>query len=1218
MLGAEEAVGEDDRTEIIYRKEKIDILRSGEKSRRGGTTYSTNCRRNQTSEETSSLREHNSVTFSTDSQAIADYSTLGPARENARTRPTRLSPAAGGIDDPRDQQEVVLYTLGVHNIHRQQVGEMGGGYAFLPIADRQTAKSTAGLEKAFPARSLSTSVDRARFPIGTPWFSRPDEASTLVRQGGRTGRDHGGTSTRNQGRSYHRMHPVDTTRLVQGLYPKAGPGQVLRSSSPHNPEREVASGMGHVKAKQLRSSATLQSISGPSNGNVNTERGFVHQHRLQAVLPFSRAHRTSKEFRSSVGGKKRLDLGGFQHSRTSYSPSEHSSIRRKRCSETDGETSPTPRCDDELRRSPQRQNYGRHSDHVSHSARPHPQYHTIVGNNPGARVASQLEEINSDTQRGGSFLRINMVVPDGGRIPPSNQDTTVPSTLSVHQPGIVHQPSLSRKHHRNAQVGTDGPLPSSHVDTDVAAMGKPDGQGAWLGQTSQAITKSSFRNSEMDSNHHKLQRPFHTSTGSVRDPSGRCGGIRIRRPSSQLPTGDPRSLGTRKRQRHVFESARIESGRSNSETFYQHLEIEEYSDFRSQRQHNEHDIHKSVRRQSANTEQSHEVFRGGLLSASQHYRPSLSHSGHRYDRNGSRRIFAREESPVPAEFETPFPPPKVAPRRPNSPSVVQRNSQDISGNVDVEQDVHDRDAIPPSTSVVGDSTPSIVVTTNSDTAAHRESNRRRVRTLSEPTIPFTTRIASLERLQQASEQQYLSAGFARDQLAAARQDHGKIYDMPWHRWVQFSKSDIPNQPSEKDPCFNISVPKFTAFLSAIRDGYMGVKPNTPTYIRQHSSAVLTTLRLAGAIDRSILQGVQQITSTNFHSNIWKDVQRTLAEAGVTRRNFTSTPEVLDEDKCWDPCQLLNFWHNFPSAKSMLAAKWPPALIFILVRAKAVAIVRVECAARSQDITSLTWSRISPRFPVQMRGTTRHRISVQFFNTKADKLRGKFGRLTKPKFLYGTENSNACVITTLNELLATTPYAKTTARDKNDPVFVSDRLSIDPVSKQKVLKALSSERLSNIVRISYWGARIEHFLPRHIRTMSSSKVNAVGIPEKTFLSHCQWTSMATFKKYYKKKFRNDLPDEKLSTFSDALHAGMEFPEPDVRCVKLRENIVRILSLTSRQISMSTKASIQTLQTRFKISTIMIDRAIKAETGRVLPSRKSDRLQQAGSVRGGASE
>ena len=137
-------------------------------------------------------------------------------------------------------------------------------------------------------------------------------------------------------------------------------------------------------------------------------------------------------------------------------------------------------------------------------------------------------------------------------------------------------------------------------------------------------------------------------------------------------------------------------------------------------------------------------------------------------------------------------------------------------------------------------------------------------------------------------------------------------------------------------------------------------------------------------------------------------------------------------------------------------------------------------------------------------------------------------------------------------------------------------------------------------------------------MSSSKVNAVGIPEKTFLSHCQWTSMATFKKYYKKKFRNDLPDEKLSTFSDALHAGMEFPEPDVRCVKLRENIVRILSMTSRQISMSTKASIQTLQTRFKISTIMIDRAIKAETGRVLPSRKSDRLQQAGSVRGGASE
>jgi hypothetical protein len=86
--------------------------------------------------------------------------------------------------------------------------------------------------------------------------------------------------------------------------------------------------------------------------------------------------------------------------------------------------------------------------------------------------------------------------------------------------------------------------------------------------------------------------------------------------------------------------------------------------------------------------------------------------------------------------------------------------------------------------------------------------------------------------------------------------------------------------------------------------------------------------------------------------------------------------------------------------------------------------------------------------------------------------------------------------------------------------VSEKVTKDEAGRRR-FKGLSSQRLSNIVRLSYIGAQIKSLLPKHIQSMASSKVDIVGIPEKVFLSHCQWTSMQTFKKYYKKKFSSDL-------------------------------------------------------------------------------------------------
>ena len=96
--------------------------------------------------------------------------------------------------------------------------------------------------------------------------------------------------------------------------------------------------------------------------------------------------------------------------------------------------------------------------------------------------------------------------------------------------------------------------------------------------------------------------------------------------------------------------------------------------------------------------------------------------------------------------------------------------------------------------------------------------------------------------------------------------------------------------------------------------------------------------------QSILPGIHAVRSTNFHSSIWKGLERSLATSKRHMRSNVSTT-VLEEDRCWDPIRLLQFWHNFLSAAAMQKAKWPATLITKLIRAKAIVILQVELAAR---------------------------------------------------------------------------------------------------------------------------------------------------------------------------------------------------------------------------------------------------------------------------------
>jgi hypothetical protein len=423
-------------------------------------------------------------------------------------------------------------------------------------------------------------------------------------------------------------------------------------------------------------------------------------------------------------------------------------------------------------------------------------------------------------------------------------------------------------------------------------------------------------------------------------------------------------LASGRRQSDVLKPKGAESRCQDRNTFHPEIRHQEHGYRSAVRQQHVHVLHQQARRESSEPRLDYENVRGTVSSSTKRASTSVPHARAGYNRNGCRRVFSRKESPVQAKLSVAGPYPEGTGQHPDRLTSVQRNRNMSPPNSTDKRPRGRGNTGISQPSLVADDPPDVHVVTDSDHETQGEPKGRGVRATEHAALPLTPRLASLERLLENSENPYLSSDFVRTQLAAARADKGKIYDLPWQRWVQFSsRHEDASTTIGLGPEWDISIPKFTAFLTAIRDGFGNVKKDTPSYIRSHSSAVLTTLAIAGAINQSILVGLQQVRQTSFHCSVWSAVERRLARTKAQERRSTVSTVVLDEDKCWDPGILLEFWHNFPSAVSMQKAKWPAALITKLVRAKAVAITRTELAARSADVTTLSWSLISPRFPL---------------------------------------------------------------------------------------------------------------------------------------------------------------------------------------------------------------------------------------------------------------
>ena len=1178
---------------------------------RAGSPHKPACESHRTSQETEAGPGNPSSNGRSGRGADIRQSRLERTTRTATSRSaTRASAASGGTVDGPHQRKNLLRILGLRCLPPGRMGSDREGDSRKLFSNRKTTPLPTGVEESIPNGAVSTQPDRKRFRVPPSRVPSPDTSSgsTSSRQAQRP--HNGGITSRTGSRS-----DIDAdARVASEVFrlqqrPDTKRRQIFRLGVSHSAERQRPSGLEHGRSKRIRECAALQESSGPPLLRDDAQERQLPFDRFQTILPHGGTERRVKEFRADLGRPKRLDTTSVQHKRTHNFAGKHGSLRGARRAEGDGKAPETAGRVTQSGRPTERPDDGRYRGDGANDHGPRAVDQEIGQTSDRTGPTDFLEEVDMRPTPTSAFLRTAVDVETSGRVhqQEENASDTAPDSHRAAEKGFLA--SRDSQHYWKAACSEQSDLSRFTVDKGDASLGVPKGKRKRLGQSAPAISKDAERNRIVDAQHSKFQRAGGDPADPVRGLSRRRSRIWVWRNPSSVARSDSGFLASGRRKSNVLKPTGAESRRQDRNTFHSEIRHQEHGHRGAVRQQHVNILHQQARRESSEPRLDYEDVRRTVSSSTKRASTSVSHTRAGYNRNGGRRVLAWKESPVQVKLGVARTYPEGTGQHPDRLTSVQRN-RNMSPPDSADKRPRGRSNTDiPQPSMVAHDPPDVHVVTDSDHEAQRELDSRGIRATEYAALPLTPRLASLERLLESSKNPYLSPDFIGTQLAAARADKGKIYDLPWQRWVQFSaRHEDAATTIGLGPEWDISIPKFTAFLTAIRDGFGNVKKDCPSYIKNHSSAVLTTLALAGAIDQSILVGLQQVRQTSFHRNVWSAVERRLASTNARGLRSTVSTTVLDEDKCWDPGILLEFWHNFPSAVSMQKAKWPAALITKLVRAKAVAITRTELAARSADVTTLSWSLISPRFPLAPTTSGRRQISVQLYNTKPDKIKKRFGKLTKPKLLMETKDSNSCVVKTLNELLATTPFDRADIKDDFNPVFVSERLSKDAEGRTK-FKALSAERLSNIVKLSYIGANITGLLPKHIRNMAASKADASGLPEKVFLSHCQWTDMATFKKFYKRQFKKDVPKTDSPLFGDALRSGFDDIDANSRCVVMRRNIERILSASARQVSQSSKSSGRALRTTFKITQRLIDNALFHELGRSHPLRKSRRIKAA---------
>ena len=325
----------------------------------------------------------------------------------------------------------------------------------------------------------------------------------------------------------------------------------------------------------------------------------------------------------------------------------------------------------------------------------------------------------------------------------------------------------------------------------------------------------------------------------------------------------------------------------------------------------------------------------------------------------------------------------------------------------------------------------------------------------------------------------------------------------------------------------------------------------------------------------------------------------------TNSGIQRTRKNIPEKWVWDPCKIFQFWDYFPSADAMRKANWPEKLVFRAVRAKAVAILRLEGGARSADVTKASWLRITPED--WNKNAIPDQIKIGFKGLKGDALMQEFDKIRERRFF--KSGTNSCLIKTLRELLHFRKTFSEELIDVGDPLFTA----LTPTTKNgvKIVRALSPQRLSNVVNLSLLCAGIRDSVPKELRHAASSKARTVGVSIKEILSHCVWSSESTFKKHYLSTVRgSNVPALDDPDFSTAVRIGVKSLEGTSKAIAMRQNVIRFLSLTSQDLNFSNKSSPRSLAELwgFKNVTLAAQKVVTLEMkGEQFSFRASSRSQ-----------
>ena len=305
---------------------------------------------------------------------------------------------------------------------------------------------------------------------------------------------------------------------------------------------------------------------------------------------------------------------------------------------------------------------------------------------------------------------------------------------------------------------------------------------------------------------------------------------------------------------------------------------------------------------------------------------------------------------------------------------------------------------------------------------------------------------------------------------------------------------------------------------------------------------------------------------------------------------TRPPEI---QMTWDITQVFQLWYDFPSSEALstIMKKIPKceALVLQLVRARAIALFRLDTSTRSGDVNGARLNLIRPKHNEWSNPSTKS-VQFSFVNTKEVQLSHSMTQVSAPVTVAKAPQAleNCCTIAAVAAYFKIAAHMQEAAPVKYVPVFASMR-------KQKTIQQLidgargeckwyvplSSGRLSNIFAISLAICKLKE-KPASARSASTSALLMRGYSMNKIKHHARWASEKTFIRFYKKEIAIAAASTRSTedTFirrylSHALRVKVIRREAISHAEQMCENFISVMNMPIHILQNNTKSKVSNL-------------------------------------------